>query len=908
MQSQGPRTPQLSKGTVALTFKFDCDRFLRYRLATDQERSIAGVPSAVDEKKKRPGIALVTDQGHLWEAQCYDDVVELGGAAVEHNLSRDIDNNLRRQLYLEIRNLQELLKREKPPTYIIEAEFRIPLDMGGLEGLEAFIDTHPDRLAGATGRPDLMWVQPFDKATELLPGSAENPEFIIHIFDVKLAAEPSLRHFVEVTYYAFGLQGWLRKVGLNDRYAVAAAGRVWPGTHDWHQFKNLVREKRADGEADPFNAALLETTHTVPHEVYWPRVREFLNERVPSVLLQGPHDTDWHVAAKCQLCDFSHHCRAMAQPSRDDHLSQLPGLTGGQVSLLKLEGISTLHDLRTEFAGAGKRWAALKKENHRFRAEDAALRARVEALATGKVLGVSNRKTTLMPSWADRQIFLTTHFDPGTGLSFAFGARSVYFPPGHSKGDRPLVHEQRFIVDELPRGDMADSEKRRFLELCVVLRRWLNEVYAHNEEVKQRIPNWRDRWREEKKAQIYLWDQIEAKQFGRVLLRHMNDPDVLDQAHYFMKFFPAEGELRDPEQAKQSPVTVVRPIVKQLLALPEPFDYGIWRTRYWLRPVFDKGTGEQIYLRPKWGFQWDMSDQIPFERGYELWHGRIYLKRFSEGETAALYTRGELVRELEHTVDMFCQALEDVVVSMQRDFRDRLLLRKAAFSLDGGSVPKMPIQSRTMLTHAKLNAIAQDLENRELLARPIEEREATFTCIRGLAPISNERAQALLAEAAADLRYVGSEFFAFTFSDESRDTRLGAGDFLVVLRNESSDADLDDAWYRALPGSPSWADASRLDYWPRPEWLQNAKLKSMLQVSLARLDTVAATPVVVVAIDRDRLRLLRSAQLIDFKRPMVLDPYSKDFAVAEIEAALKALGNIKKTAAVKPRRSGGGRS
>jgi hypothetical protein len=885
--------PTLSKGTVALTFKFDCDRFLRYRLATKAEREHHNLPRSDEGKKRRPGIQLVADQGHLWEAKCYDDVVELAAQQVLFRKSTQKDPNLRILRYETVEEV-ELAKRlagDEPPAYIIEGTFKIPLEQATFPGLLDFVRDHPGRLEGAYGRPDLLWVQPFDGQVELLPGSPEKPEFVIHIFDVKLAAEPSLRHFVEVTYYAFGLQAWLRAhPKLSKRYAVAAAGRVWPGTHDPHAFRNLVREKEARGSSNPMRDALLEMTEPVPHEAYWPRVREFLDEKVPAVVGMEPHAAQWHVSSKCQLCDYAYHCTEEALPAAKDHLSQLPGITAGQVRLMQREGIATLSELREEFRGSAPRWENLKKENQRFRAEEAALRARVEALSSNQLIPVSSRRTTLMPAFANRRIFLTTHFDPGTGLSFAFGAKSVYFPPGHAKGTPPIEERHQFIVDSLPTGEATDSEKQAFLDLCRVVKAWLLEVDALCQAAKARkAPR-----NEFASVQMYLWDPIEAKQFGRVLMRHLEDPKVLEEAEFFVRFFPAEKDLRDPDVTKQTPVTVVKPVVKQLLALPEPFDYSLWRTRFWLKPIVNKETGELIYARPRYGFFWPMTDQIPFERAYELWHRRIMLTHPDrDGVKGRPYSRDELRLELQRTVENYCNTLADVVTSMGQRIKDRLLLRKEGFFLSSTApLANLPMQSRAMLTHAKLNAIAQELENKELLAKPIEEREATFNCIRGLVRTDSERAMKLLRDAQADPRYSTSELMAFRFNETSRDTRLSAGDFMVLMRNESSTFNIDDMWYRAI-GVSTWAEAEQLPIWPADEQLQRSRLKSLLQVTIVRLDTVGVEPIVVVAAERGNLRLARNAGLLNLAETLVLDPLTRDFSTAQLEATLKAVGGGK---------------
>ena len=77
---------KLDKSTLALTFKFDCDRFLRFRLATTEEQHHLGL--ALD-RYKRPGIQLITAAGRRWEADKYQDLLDVTpvrtcGPSAEH--------------------------------------------------------------------------------------------------------------------------------------------------------------------------------------------------------------------------------------------------------------------------------------------------------------------------------------------------------------------------------------------------------------------------------------------------------------------------------------------------------------------------------------------------------------------------------------------------------------------------------------------------------------------------------------------------------------------------------------------------------------------------------------------------------------------------------------------------------
>ena len=60
--------PELGKNTLAQTFKFDCDRFLRFQLASDIEKYTLDLES---DKFKRPGIRLILEAGRRWEADKY---------------------------------------------------------------------------------------------------------------------------------------------------------------------------------------------------------------------------------------------------------------------------------------------------------------------------------------------------------------------------------------------------------------------------------------------------------------------------------------------------------------------------------------------------------------------------------------------------------------------------------------------------------------------------------------------------------------------------------------------------------------------------------------------------------------------------------------------------------------------
>ena len=450
--------PKLDKGTLALTFKFDCDRFLRFRLATDAERDALGVES---DTYKRPGIELIKAAGRRWEADKYQDLVDVASAGtVAHVLKDEIDPLVGRQLFGKVTDLFTILRQPTTPSYFVEAEFEVPSNI--TPALQQAYDNYG--LEPVRVRPDILWVRPSGTGAPLIGDPDPVPEYEIHVVDVKMAAEPSLRHFTEVTYYALALAAALVEQGLSDRYAVSAEGFIWPGSHDVNAFRNLVNDLQARGEPDPVTEALLDTFVPVPYEVYQVHVKQFFEERLLKVLGQQPDEASWHVGPKCQLCDYVRYCRQEAENC--DHLSRLPWLNQGQAELLREHGIATTQALRDAIRGNTEEWLAAEASSHQLRADAPALAVRAEALHSNQPVAINGRRCALMPAWSNQNIFITIHFDPGFGITFALGAARVYFPPGRNQGDPPETEEQVFVVD---RVDAMNPETERARLMTILL-------------------------------------------------------------------------------------------------------------------------------------------------------------------------------------------------------------------------------------------------------------------------------------------------------------------------------------------------------------------------------------------------------------------------------------------------------
>lgn len=658
--------------------------------------------------------------------------------------------------------------------------------------------------------------------------------------------------------------------------------------HEASAFKNLTVEFAAQGSVDALADALDKTTFAVPYEVYKPRLQQFIDSRLPAVLAIAPHSATWHVSKKCQLCEFFAHCQAEARTS--DEISQLPGLTAGQANVLHKSGITTLKQLHASIIENTAPWVTARTESHALRAQEGAIKARCEALSTGKLVPILGRRTTAMPKFVHLSILLTAHFDPGTGITFAFGANKVQFK---GDGTPPNVEEVYLPVDSIdsPGSIMSPvSEGARLAELCQKVKGWLEDLDATN---KMAPPD------DQQTAHFYVWDSMEARQLARVVARHIGNEEIMAQAAFLLRVFPPEGELANPEDWKSQPLTIVKPIVRDLFALPVPFEYTLMDARNWLDPFINE-DGKHVKIQQVWGFATDMSDQIPLERAYEIWQDKPMLRKWhatKPWEEWPRYTKEEIRDGIKAALKTHLKALRDVVSVMTKKYGKQLLLQKEPFSLLKPPVKmQLPADSVYVLTMERLSSAAAELENRETLALPVEEREAQFISIRGVVPASKSQVVTVLEkEVKADPRYAqrvgaGEDIvMVFEFSPNSRDSRLREGAFTVVLRDEDSEHSLETKWYKAA-GHHNYPEAAAKGLSRNGNFRQYQSLKTLLGVNIARIESMATPPLVALVIEKENLEFAKKAGIRTMTKQMVLDPIHRDFSTELIERAIRKLG------------------
>ncbi len=861
---------RFTKNLLAQTFKFDCDRFLKFHLLTRHQRDSLRLDDAV---YKRPGLQLVTDAGRRWEADKYQDLVDSASpGTIAYCIDAQVDASIGRKPFGKIRDVFNYLRAPTPPIAIIEGEFPVLPDI--TPGLQEAFELYG--LEQVNVRPDILWIRHGPTDSRLIGDPTPRPPFEIHVVDVKMAAEPSLKHFTEVTYYALALAAVLEQEGLADRFGVSAEGYIWPGSHDANAFRKKVRDNAARASLNPLERAMIETLVPVPFEIYHVHVRRFFADRLLRVLGQEPLEVAWHVAPKCQTCEFLRFCRTQA--ADQDHLCRIPWLNRGQVQVLENFGLKTTRDLAEAIESDAAGWQSATASSHQLRAEGPALLARSRALQTGVTELVAERRTALLPAWADMNIYLTVHFDPGSGITFAMGAKRVYFPRSRAPGAPPRKDEHLFLVDRVDNLN-ADTERARLIELVQVVTGWLEELVLANSQLGAR-----DRM----SAHIYFWDNLELKQLRRMFGRHIEDAEVVELVELLLRMFPPEGVLPDPDLFVSQPGTVVKDVVKSLLGLPLAHDYNLIDVANAFHPVIkvDEQPYQYKILR---GFHTDMADQIPFERAYEIWRDQVFLDKHEDlgGRLRPRkYYRDEIIEALRSTISVHLNALEHVVSKFKEHHRGRLVLRKSGFSAAPPTQTRIPERSRRLVAFGRLDAACNEIKNRQNRALPVDEREARFISIRGILQLDQGPSAPLIDVVMRERSEMeGRRLIACKFSENSRDARIAERDFLLALSNEGDDSNLDDHWRGRL--GITFEEAVELTSLNKA----NLPLKRMLRVELVRLNPTEVPPTLVLTPnDEDLFELALSHGVLDLDRPMVLDPLYQDFEGILIGPVLKAVG------------------
>ncbi|TGV15203.1 helicase [Mesorhizobium sp. M8A.F.Ca.ET.173.01.1.1] len=920
---------RLSKGAISKYIRGECRRRLRLDLydGADARRQA----DAPEKDTGRPGLQLIADQGRTYERECYFTITDIFGAdAVRHGTSKPYARE-EEQAFEDLPLEPALEHLLTPGHFAFEVLYPVT---------DSFVAEHSltDLVSGGRGvslrfglnRPDiLLSIAPagnprriVDAGGRVVEIGGEDPRIGLRIIDVKLSEQPSPAHFAELAYYGMTLAGWLLDNRRTDHFVVLADAAIWPGSHDGSAIRRLEAEELRRGSLVRDRAAYYERFKTdleeMPAEVVLGRVVRFLAHDLREVIsLEDWRDLPLHISSRCIGCDYlglpwtrsgkeldsidQRYCSPTAE--REQHLSRIAGLTegaGGKLSSVNVKKIDDLANL-SPASRVFETHQNLRAARHIVQARASILQSRGEARLPDRT-GTS----AIMPRFSDVRVALSADFDVSTGISFALGCQIEAYIPTSVRHDAKTGEVMRtawgkVLVDgQFERWDQARlvsdktvrAEGEVFLDFLIRLR---DKVLDYRDQISKARGEVAGEAKYKPSIQFYLWDMLNFKQLCRMMGRHLESirSAPVDKKKRGSELspiawiFPPEEVVQEAENVERnSPITIVSEMVRLLAAdIPYHYGQGFIANAYRVPLAADRKVFD---YRQHPFFADPLSDQIPSERGHEVWAGnkspfkdqtpddfqeelrRVVRQRLG----ATLSVANRLRYDLEKT--------EDTKLTAEAPSIDRVFG-------DGDRLSAVAQDLQVIYQHARLMDAAQALEVDLQMATPPFEREARFQSVRLVRRLEDEARRQELQQQRLGGLVSNDAIWVFEMSERSTEAKVKEDEFNLSLMPEDS------------LHMQHWTLAKLANTFPSmsqhiPEWRLRQKVRKACKISLIRFDRVRR--IVIVAAD-DILHRMVGYGILDLTfevgmgkvRYGIIDPLHIDYFVGpRLRPALSSIG------------------
>lgn len=784
--SQQEQRYRLTASNIAAYFKHRCDRNFRWNTVEAVLRMKPGIGWNVPRRRhehSRPGIRLLMEEGDRFEVGNVEAYVETHGEAAVLTEGVEAEGGRCKVKDLKFERFVEAFAAPPFPRFV--AQLEVVLQPEQEARLLEHFGLDPQHVRFGPARPDLL---------EVLPPAVEGGKARLRIWDFKASQKARHDHYIQVAYYSFLLDHAVREAGLTSV------------------------------EVDTDFAVICSREGTPPFELrpYRLAVDDFLRNRAPSLFATPSADAHFHVEDHCSMCEYMDHCRQEADARSD--LSRVAYISSESKRRLRAEGVRTHRELAV--LADVERVARLHGSSHDLSVNLARYVAAAQALEDGlpRSLGAT---TLLMPRYEDVRVVLCAEHDAVTQTCFALGLK-VYegwdAESGKAKGNeqvfvarqksgeaqilleflralngllRRVDADNREVaarpVDNHPavaaakaECDGAEAALNDFKAKCPVLRKTnpayeslLAERATLQERAKQskaalkqaqRDAQWELK-KQQRRLHFYVYDTVDLHVLRSVIERHVFDEEpteLAQQVSHLVRLFPPSSILQDAETFRSVPGTVVTQVLRSIVALPAPYTYDLATVSKAYRPTDAAGEEKGYTFRPRYGFGWEFTNQVAFERIHDAWSGKGYNPDPRNPERQL--TAEGVFERIEETVRNKLRATDSVIRRLKQEFGDSLLLRKEPFLLYGEFDPLNFRLLEALRTFSLLETSFEELEVKHVHTLAVEDRVGKFVCVSGLRFIEGSE------------QPDGSMWFIFDAA--SRDVKFDAGEYNLVVTPE----------------------------------------------------------------------------------------------------------------------------
>jgi predicted RecB family nuclease len=785
--SRPPQKFRLTASNIAKYFANKCDRNFRWNTVAGPLRGKSGIGWNVPKKLRahsRPGIALLMEAGNFFEGDQVQALIDEFGkqAVLTADIERTEDGCKVKELPFS--DFIAAFQSEPFPQFVTQLE--VVLD-GEQEArlLEQFgLDAALVTLGPA--RPDLL---------EVLPPVNEEGKLRLRIWDFKASQKARHDHYIQVAYYSFILDHAIREAGLR-------------GVEVDLEFAVI----RSRDENDP------------PFELrpYRLAVEDFLRNRAPLLFQTPAADAHFHVTDHCPMCEYMNHCRDEANASSD--LSRIAYISSESKRRLKQSGITTHRELAV--VKDEERLANLQLLSHDLSLNLPRYVATAQALEDGEARPLPTN-TLLMPRYENIRVVLCAEQDSVTQTCFALGFKTY---EGWDEENSKVIGEERVFIAREPNSEaqilleflsalnellrrvdaanreiasqsvedvasvqeaaselaQAEAALAEFKQRCPVLRRTnpqhetlLAERAALQERLKQaqaalkqarKDAQWELR-KQQRTLHFYVYDTIDLFILRSLIERHLfveEPPELLAEITHLLRLFPPSSVMQDADTFRTIPGAIVTQVLRTMVALPTPYVFDLKTVSEMYQPQNREGEDKGHVFHPRYGFGWEFSSQVAYERIHDVWSNQPF-QPDSRAPDRRL-SPDDVYEKIGDTVKNKLRATDSVIRRLKQDFREKLLLRKEPFMLYSEFDPLNFRTLEALRAFSILETSLAELAVKHTHALPVEERSKKFVCIRNLQHVPESE------------QSDGSLWF--TFDPESKDVKFEVGDFNLVVTPE----------------------------------------------------------------------------------------------------------------------------
>jgi hypothetical protein len=779
---------RLTASNIAKYFANKCDRNFRWNTVASPLRGKTGIGWNVPKKLRahsRPGIALLMEAGNSFEGDQVQVLIDEFGK--QDVLTADIERTEDGCKVKELPFSDFVMAFQSEPFPQFVTQLEVVLDEEQEARLLEQFGLDPARVTLGPARPDLV---------EVLSPVNEEGKLRLRIWDFKASQKARHDHYIQVAYYSFILDHAIREAGLTNVEVDLEFAVI-----------------RSRDENDP------------PFELrpYRLAVEDFLRNRASLLFKTPAADAHFHVTDHCPMCEYMNHCRDEANASSD--LSRIAYISSESKRRLRQSGITTHRELAV--VGDEERLANLQLLSHDLSLNLPRYIATAQALEDGQPRSL-HLTTLLMPRYENIRVVLCAEQDSVTQTCFALGFKTY---EGWDEANSNVIGDEQVFVAREPNSEakilleflralnvllrrvdavnreiasqtvedvpsmqetaselaqaqeaLAEFKQRcppRLLKSNPQYETLLTERTALQERVKQaqaalkqarKDAQWEVK-KQQRTLHFYVYDTIDLFILRSLIERHLfveEPPELLAEITHLLRLFPPSSVMQDADTFRTMPGTVVTQVLRTMVALPTPYVFDLKTVSEMYQPQNTEGEDKGYVFHPRYGFGWEFSSQVAYERIHDVWSNESFQPDSREPDRKL--SPDDVFEKISDTVKNKLRATDSVIRRLKQDFHEQLHLRKEPFMLYSEFDPLNFRTLEALRAFSILEASLAELAVKHIHALPIEDRSKKFVCIRNLQYVPDSE------------QSDGSLWF--TFDTESKDVKFEAGDFNLVVTPE----------------------------------------------------------------------------------------------------------------------------